>query len=58
MQREELRHQPCYQRAHTFVEHAVVGIWAELLGIPGRTELARNLFTVVADLFCSTVQER
>jgi len=50
-QRENLSYQLCYQRAHTFVEHAVVGIWAEALGIPGRTELARNLFTVVADLF-------
>jgi AcrR family transcriptional regulator len=49
--RENLSYQLCYQRAHTLVEHAVVGIWAEALGIPGRTDLARNLFTVVADLF-------
>lgn len=49
--RENLAYQLCYQRAHTFVEQAVLGIWAEALGIPGRTELARNLFTVVVDLF-------
>ena len=49
--RENLAFQLCYQRVHTLVEHAVLGIWAAELGIPGRTELARNLFTVLTDLF-------
>lgn len=49
--RENLAYQLCYQRSHTMVEHAVLDIWAEALGIPGQTELSRNIFTVVVDLF-------
>ncbi len=51
LHREELAYQLCYQRAHSVVEQEVMGIWAEALGIPGQTQLARNIFTVVTDLF-------
>jgi len=49
--RENLSFQLCYQHASGLVESAVQGVWAEALGIPGQPELARNIFTVVTDLF-------
>jgi AcrR family transcriptional regulator len=51
LHREELSYQLCYQRAHTLMEQEVMGIWSEALGIPGEVQLARNIFTVVTDLF-------
>jgi len=51
LHREELAYQLCYQRAHSLVEQEVLGIWSEALGIPGQPQLARNIFTVVTDLF-------
>jgi AcrR family transcriptional regulator len=51
LHREELAYQLCYQRAHSLVEQEVMGIWSEALGIPGQPQLARNIFTVVTDLF-------
>ncbi len=49
--REDLAYQLCFQRAHTLVEEQVLGIWSQALGIPGQTQLARNIFVVVTDLF-------
>jgi AcrR family transcriptional regulator len=49
--REDLAYQLCFQRAHSQVEDQVLGIWSEALGIPGQTQLARNIFVVVTDLF-------
>lgn len=51
LHRENVAFQICYQRVHTLMEQEVMGIWSEALGIPGQTQLARNIFTVVTDLF-------
>lgn len=49
--RENIRFQYCYQRAHDLVVGAVMGLWAEEIGIPGQLTTARSLLTVIADVF-------
>ena len=53
--RNNMAYQLCFQRANSVVEDEIESIWAEALGIPDQPRIARNIFSVVSDLFYQRV---
>lgn len=51
LRRDQAEFQRCFRQANDTVVNVFIPLWAEALGIPGRSGPAREMFDVVTDVF-------